>query len=367
MSDATVTVTDLMPLPFGRAVPAALSFDSLNLEEMVLSGLKPSSAKGYRQELALFAKHAGFASVEQAISGLLQIGQTNANAVIASWQSEQSKAGISPATIRRRVAALMRVFRRGRLFGLTEATPEAELPKAQCFRDTAGPGDHGWQKMLALAVDDASQTEAAGNKDATTAIRDLALILLMYDRGLRRGQAVDLSYPEDVDLDGRAVRIRGKGRDAREWVTVSERAASAVSDWTMVRGEWAGPLFVRTDPAAIAAMDGVNGPLDGPLFDLPEPPQPMPRPGRLTGDSVNRMVRALAKRAGLKRIVRAHGLRHAAITKCLDNGRGYREVMAFSRHLDPKIIALYDDNRKDLGGELSRQVAGEKRRKSKSK
>ena len=70
-----------------------------------------------------------------------------------------------------------------------------------------------------------------------------------------------------------------------------------------------------------------------------------------------RMVGVLAKRAGIDH-VRPHGLRHAAITAALDaSGGDLRAAQRFSRHRDPRTLCLYDDNRKDLGGDLACRVA----------
>jgi integrase/recombinase XerC len=55
-------------------------------------------------------------------------------------------------------------------------------------------------------------------------------------------------------------------------------------------------------------------------------------PGRLSGESVRRIVRRLGEAAGLSRPVRPHGLRHAAATAALDAGRDMRDVRKFIRH-----------------------------------
>jgi len=68
------------------------------------------------------------------------------------------------------------------------------------------------------------------------------------------------------------------------------------------------------------------------------------------------MVRDLGRKIGLK--VWPHGLRHAAITEALDlTGGNVRAVQRFSRHRDVRILERYDDNRRDLGGEVAKQVA----------
>jgi integrase/recombinase XerC len=52
-----------------------------------------------------------------------------------------------------------------------------------------------------------------------------------------------------------------------------------------------------------------------------------------------------------------HRIRHAAITAALDGTRDFRSVQRFSRHRDPKVILVYDDNREDLAGGIAREVA----------
>jgi integrase/recombinase XerC len=65
------------------------------------------------------------------------------------------------------------------------------------------------------------------------------------------------------------------------------------------------------------------------------------------------MVRELGRRLGMK--VWPHGLRHAAITEALDlTGGNVRAVQRFSRHRDVRVLERYDDNRRDLGGEVAK-------------
>jgi site-specific recombinase XerD len=63
---------------------------------------------------------------------------------------------------------------------------------------------------------------------------------------------------------------------------------------------------------------------------------------RLDRHAAARVVRRLAKRAGIPRIVSPHSLRHAAITAALDAGCSLRDVQDFARHADPRQIRRYD-------------------------
>ncbi len=72
-------------------------------------------------------------------------------------------------------------------------------------------------------------------------------------------------------------------------------------------------------------------------------------------------VRAMTLPRGetLRIRVRPHGLRHAAITEALAlTGGDLRAVGRYSRHRDLRVLALYDDSRADLAGEVARKVAG---------
>lgn len=323
--------TSLVPIPNPSPLPAIQpSADvELDLVAMVLAGLKPQSQAGYLKDLKALAVFLGSASAAAAIARLYQLARGEANAVVAAWVAELLEHQLSPATIRRRVAAIARVFKAGRRFGLTDVTPEAELPRSEPLRDTTGPGKRGWDRMLALA-----ETEAKSGKPV--ALRNLAAVLLLHDRGLRRGELAGLDWPGDFDPTRPGVQILGKGKREMIWLTISDRASTAIQRWTAVRGDWEGPLFTRCDHAGKT-------------------------PTRLTGHGVNDLVKALADRAELPRTVRAHGLRHQAVTEALDSGWSVRDTMQFSRHVDPRTVMSYDDRRKDVGGEISRSLGRERR------
>jgi integrase/recombinase XerC len=72
--------------------------------------------------------------------------------------------------------------------------------------------------------------------------------------------------------------------------------------------------------------------------------------------TVFRVVRDLGKKVDVE--TRPHGLRHEAITRALDRTNGdIRKVQRFSRHKDARTVLIYDDNRRDLGGEVAELVA----------
>ncbi len=318
----------LPALPITTAISATEGPD-VDLLGMVLAGLAEQTALGYASDLRTLGEFLGIYVVAKVISHLLRLDRGQVNALASAWLASMLDAGRSPATVRRRYAALARVFRAGRRFGLTEVTPEAELPRTEVLRDTAGPGRRGWARML-----DVAETEAATGRPES--VRNLAVVVLAHDRGLRRGELSGLDWPDDFDGARPAVRVLGKGKREPEWLTVSDRAAAAVRAWVAVRGDAPGPLFTRCDRASKA-------------------------PERLDGHGINELVKALGRRAGMPRTMRAHGLRHQAITEALDSGWSIRDVMVFSRHANPKTVMTYDDRRRDVGGEIARSLGRERR------
>jgi integrase/recombinase XerC len=321
----------LLSLPPPAVAPAIVDTEgpAVDLLGMVLAGLAEQSAEGYRKDLSALGEFLGVFQPAAVVAHLLRLDRGQVNALASAWLASMLDRGRSPATVRRRYAALARVFQAGRRFGLTEVTPEADLPRTEGLRDTTGPGRRGWARML-----DQAEAEAATGRPS--GVRNLAVLVLAHDRGLRRGELAGLDWPDDFDSARPAVRVVGKGTIEPTWLTVSDRAAGAVRAWLAVRGDAPGALFVRCDRASKT-------------------------PERLGGHGINELVQALARRAGMARTVRAHGLRHQAITEALDSGWSIRDVMVFSRHANPKTVMTYDDRRRDVGGEIARSLGRERR------
>ena len=74
----------------------------------------------------------------------------------------------------------------------------------------------------------------------------------------------------------------------------------------------------------------------------------------MTGEAVRLIIARIGQAAGLDRVPGPHGLRHQAITRALDLGRDLRDVAKFSRHRDIRTLAIYDDSRRDVGGDIAR-------------
>ncbi len=292
-----------------------------NLLTGFLSGRCERTLLAYRQDLEDFARFVNVAGAEAAADVLLQGGQGRANSLAVSYRAALVDSGLSAATVNRRLAALRSLVKLARTFGLVSWELEVPNVKAQPYRDTRGPGREGFRQLL---------RELEQCPDRAKAVRDRALLRLLYDLALRRSEAASLDVAH-VSLEAGTVSIRGKGRSERVTLTLPEPTVCALRAWLEIRGTEPGPLFLNADRA---------------------------RKGRrLTGRSVARIVGKLGNAVGLR--VRPHGIRHASITEALDLTRGdVRKVQKFSRHRDLRTLTVYDDNRRDLAGEVAKLVAG---------
>lgn len=286
-----------------------------------LRGKDEKTVAAYRRDVAVFAAYLA----PRTLADFFAADATTAHALALGYRAALLEAGLASATVNRRLSALRSVVSFARMTGAVTWTLELPGVDAAKYRDTRGPGAHGFRAMLG-AVADAAPARAA---------RDGAVLRLLFDLALRRAEVVSLDRAH-LDLDAGTLEVLGKKRRERERLTLPAPTRAALAAWCRVRGDAAGPLFLNFDKAAKNAAAG----------------------GRLTGRSVARLVAAAGTAAGLG-TVRPHGLRHAAITHALDVvGGDVRRVARFSRHRDLRTLTVYDDNRQDLGGAVAALVAG---------
>src|SRR5262249_57234802 len=101
-----------------------------------------------------------------------------------------------------------------------------------------GPGAAGFRRLL---------EQLAHRRDAK-AVRDRALLRLLFDLGLRRSEVVRLDVA-DLDRGGGTLAVLGKGRTAKVALTLPAPTPAALPAWLAVRGQGAGPLFRSLDRA----------------------------------------------------------------------------------------------------------------------
>ena len=300
--------------------------DYTRLLDTFLAGRNPRTLAAYQADLEDFrrfmeARSVSPPTVAKAVEWLLGGSDGLANVYALRYRSEMIERGLPVTTINRRLATLRSLVKLANTHGLVTWTLSVENVPVQPYRDTGGPDRDGLRAML----------EAAGAQPGPKGLRDVALLRLLHDLGLRRSEAVRLDT-DDVDLPGNRILIPGRGRSPKEPVSLPEPTRAALAAWLEARGPEPGPLFVNFDRAG--------------------------KGHRLTGAAVYHIVGWLGAKAGLT--VRPQGLRHLAITTALDRTNGdVRAVAKFSRHKDLRTLSRYRDNRPDLAGKVAALVAAE--------
>jgi integrase/recombinase XerD len=212
-------------------------------------------------------------------------------------------AELAPSTVARRSAALRRFF--GFLVedGLRKDDPSEALPRPRFERPLPRILDADEvQRMFEAAEDRAVSGELM-------AVRNLALIELLYGSGLRASELVSL--PRGGVRPGQPfLMIRGKGSKER-LVPISSRAEAAVAKWTEISPGGRPWLF----PSGKSHLSRVR------LFQI---------------------VRAMAADAGISpERVSPHVLRHAFATHLLSGGADLRVLQSLLGHADIATTQIY--------------------------
>jgi integrase/recombinase XerD len=148
-----------------------------------------------------------------------------------------------------------------------------------------------------------------------TAVRDRALLELMYACGLRASEVIDLKLG-DLDVAAGLVIARGKGSKER-MIPVGRQALGAVRTYlTEARPRLVGQSI---EPALFVNFRG----------------------GTLTRQGLYKIVQRHARSAGLDSKMSPHTLRHTFATHLLAGGCDLRSVQEMLGHADVSTTQLY--------------------------
>jgi integrase/recombinase XerD len=285
--------------------PAARTFQDLVLDFLAYleleRGLSRNTLEAYRSDLLQFGRflEASHAEALEATDGQLRDFVTR----LASGGSQRSP--VAPATVQRKVACLRSFYRHLRREGLLDHDPAARL--------------HGPKRrprlphVLARAEVQRLLSQPAGTDPA--ALRDRALLELMYACGLRASEAIALEVG-DLDLEAGILRARGKGSKER-LVPVGRQAVRAV-DAYLAAGR---PALVgeREEPRLFVNQRGAG----------------------LSRQGLYKIVQRHARAAGLADRMSPHTLRHTFATHLLAGGCDLRSVQEMLGHADIATTQIY--------------------------
>lgn len=267
-------------------------------------GFSPHTVRAYLGDVEDLLRHLGATPGADLDSALDLMA-------LRSWLARMSGQGQARATLARRAASarsfcawLQRTGRMTNNVGVRLQAPR----RAQSL-----PGVLKADQARAALAGAAARAEVP--EADPVALRDVAMLELLYATGVRVGELCGLDVDE-VDAQRRTIRVLGKGGRERV-VPFGVPAAEAMQHW-LTRGR---PVLACDDspPAVFLGRRG----------------------GRIDQRQVRRVVHLALERVDGAPSLGPHGLRHSAATHLLDGGADLRSVQELLGHATLTTTQLY--------------------------
>jgi integrase/recombinase XerD len=248
---------------------------------MVLRGFSPRTRKVYRGQIRRFARRCGVGPAD-----------VQGHDVADYLRHLAEKQAVSRSYHSQALSALRYLFIRV----LRRPMVVEEIPRPKRSR------------RLPFVL---SRAEVRRLVDASRSPYERALIMLLYSTGMRVSELVRMRTA-DLDPDRGMVRVRqGKGSKDR-YTLLSERAAGAVEDHLRYCDDGVGWVF------------------------------PGAREGRpITTRSVQKTIARMGERAGIRKKVTPHVLRHSFATHLLEAGTDIRFIQQLLGHSSTRTTEIY--------------------------
>ena len=224
--------------------------------------------------------------------------------LIRSFMGELHRQGQSRASVARKLSALRTFIRYLRREGWIETDPAALAVAPR--REIKVPAH--------LSIDEMSRLLEMPDTSDPLGRRDRAILEFFYASGLRLSELVGLDL-EDVNLNGRIVRVFGKGAKER-LIPFNDSTKGAIRAWLK-------------DRAAICGTQRVDA-----LFVNF-------RGTRLTGRSVQRLVAKYVTACSTRFGISPHALRHSFATHLLQRGADLRAIQELLGHVQLSTTQRY--------------------------
>lgn len=267
-------------------------------------GLAANTMSSYRRDLKRYAAFLAGQQVER----LDQISEATVTAFLAHLREGNEEHPPLGASSAARTVVAVRGFHKFVVRdGMIDTDPAAAVRPPSAEKRLP--------KALPLS-DVEAILEAAGEPGTPLALRDRALLEVLYGTGARISEAVGLDV-DDLDLVDRTVLLRGKGSKERI-VPIGSYACEAVEAY-----------LTRARPDLVTLGQGT------PALFLNA------RGGRLSRQSAWTVLVKAADRAGVTRDVSPHTLRHSFATHLLDGGADVRVVQELLGHASVTTTQVY--------------------------
>ncbi|EML0898882.1 tyrosine recombinase XerC [Vibrio parahaemolyticus] len=285
-----MTTTPNTPLPNSLQKPLERFYEFLRSEK----GLSLHTQRNYKQQLETMAQH------------LAEMGLKDWSQVDAGWVRQLAgkgmREGMKASSLATRLSSLRSFFDFLILRGEMSANPAKGVSAPRKKRPL--PKN--------LDVDEVNQLLEV-NEDDPLAIRDRAMMELMYSAGLRLAELVSVDV-RDVQLRSGELRVIGKGDKERK-VPFSGMATEWVGKWLRVRGDLAAP----GEPALFVSKLGT----------------------RISHRSVQKRMAEWGQKQSVASHISPHKLRHSFATHMLESSNNLRAVQELLGHENISTTQIY--------------------------
>ncbi len=287
-------------------------------------GLASLTIENYRRELLVLEQdilQPTSSAIDSAIGSNLTINQQLSRVsaqTIRRAIALHHQGGLSPSSLARRLSAWR---------GFFDWAAKAQFITANPCRGIKAP--KAARRLPKALAPDAAHTlmENGVVTSGPNAVRDQAILELLYSSGLRLAELVSLDWryfktsdfesSSWLQLDEAQAEVTGKGNKRRS-VPIGSKALEALQQWLSVRNEAINPT--RPEPYA--------------LFIGPKGQRIAPR-------LVQSIVSQAAKQAGIQAAVHPHVLRHSFASHLLQSSSDLRAVQELLGHANISTTQIY--------------------------
>jgi len=273
-------------------------------------GLSQNTLGAYRADLMTLGR--GLAENEKTID------EANKSDLL-DFIAGRVEGGAKPRSTARQLSSFRRFFRYIMREGLRDSDPTADIEMPRIGRSLS----------KTLSEDEVDALLNAPNTDEPLGHRDRAMLELLYATGLRVSELINLKQSQ-INFNQGVLRIVGKG-DRERLIPLGEESQRWLREF-----------------------------IDGPRMEILLERQtdylfPTRRGDRMTRQAFWHIIKRYAQKAGIRRKMSPHSLRHAFATHLLNHGADLRVVQLLLGHSDLSTTQIYThvarERLKDLHGE----------------
>ena len=273
-------------------------------------GLSQNTLGAYRADLMTLAR--GLAEKDKSI-------ETSDKADLLAFIAGRVEGGAKPRSTARQLSSFRRFFRYIMREGMRDTDPTADIEMPRIGRSLP----------KTLSEEEVDSLLNAPNTDEPLGHRDRAMLELLYATGLRVSELINLKQSQ-INFNQGVLRIVGKG-DRERLIPLGDESQRWLKDF-----------------------------IDGPRMEILLERQtdylfPTRRGDRMTRQAFWHIIKRYSDKAGVRKKLSPHSLRHAFATHLLNRGADLRVVQMLLGHSDLSTTQIYThvarERLKDLHGE----------------